>query len=130
MTAREGNMGNCHPTKTNVNLGFASVDISFRTRGDNLISHVTLSCNLGEGVSPNIQPSRISTEITSRAVNIYIFYHATSQWIMRSDTHLSFWHNVKKSCTMPITCRFHVSDVVIDLLYFILAAFQVPAIVV
>ena len=24
-------------------------------------------------------------------------YHATSQWIMRSDTHLFFWHNVKKS---------------------------------
>ena len=24
-------------------------------------------------------------------------YHATSQWIMRSDTHLFFWHNEKKS---------------------------------
>ena len=24
-------------------------------------------------------------------------YHDTSQWVMRSDTHLSFWHNIKKS---------------------------------
>ena len=24
-------------------------------------------------------------------------YHAKSKWIMRTDTHLSFWHNVKKS---------------------------------
>ena len=29
MTARKSNMGNCHPSKTNVNLGFASVDIVF-----------------------------------------------------------------------------------------------------
>ena len=29
MTAREGYMENCHPDKTNVNLGFASVDIGF-----------------------------------------------------------------------------------------------------
>ena len=45
-------------------------------------------------------------------------YHATSQWIMRSETHLFFWHNVKKSVhlkfkIMSITCRFHVSDMVL-----------------
>ena len=45
-------------------------------------------------------------------------YHATSQWIMRSDTHLFFWHNVRISVPlkfkiMSITCRFHVSDVVL-----------------
>ena len=34
LTAREGNMGNCHPSKTNVSLGFASVDIGFFL-GDN-----------------------------------------------------------------------------------------------
>ena len=48
-------------------------------------------------------------------------YHATSQWIMRSDTHLFFWHNVQKSVhlkfkIMSITCRFHVSDMVLTLL--------------
>ena len=47
-------------------------------------------------------------------------YHATPQWIMRNYTHLSFWQNVKKSVhlkfkIMPITCRFHVSDVVLTL---------------
>ena len=47
-------------------------------------------------------------------------YHATSHWTMRSDAHLSFWHNVKKSVhlkfkIMSITCRFHVSDVVFTL---------------
>ena len=48
-------------------------------------------------------------------------YHATSQWIMRSDTHLFFWHIVKNSVhlkfkIMSITCRFHVSDIVLTLL--------------
>ena len=33
-------MGNCHPSKTTVNLGFASVDIGFLGM---TISHVTLS---------------------------------------------------------------------------------------
>ena len=47
-------------------------------------------------------------------------YTTTSQWIMRSDTHLSFWHNVKKSVQlkfkiMSITCRFHISTVVLTL---------------
>ena len=32
LTAREGNMGNCHPSKTNVELGFASVDIRLVNR--------------------------------------------------------------------------------------------------
>ena len=35
-------MGNCHPLKTNVNLGFASVEIGFLWV---TISHVTLSCS-------------------------------------------------------------------------------------
>ena len=35
-------MGNCHPSKTNVNLGFASVDIVFLGV---TISHVNLSCS-------------------------------------------------------------------------------------
>ena len=35
-------MGNCDPSKTNVNLGFASVDIGFRGV---TISHVTLTCS-------------------------------------------------------------------------------------
>ena len=34
-------MGNCHPSKTNVNVGFASVDIVFLGL---TISHVTLFC--------------------------------------------------------------------------------------
>ena len=38
MTAREGNMGNFHPSKTNVNRSFASVDICFLGV---TISHVT-----------------------------------------------------------------------------------------
>ena len=42
MTALEDNMGNCHPSKTNVNLGFASVNIGFLGV---TISHVTLSCS-------------------------------------------------------------------------------------
>ena len=45
-------------------------------------------------------------------------YHATSQWIMRSDTHLFFWQNVKKFVhlkftIMSVICGFHVSDVVL-----------------
>ena len=49
-------------------------------------------------------------------------YHATSQWIIRSYTHLSFWHNVKKSVhlkfkIMSITCRFHISDVVLPCIF-------------
>ena len=39
LTAREGNMGNCHPEKTNVDRGEAKVDIGFRGV---VISHVTL----------------------------------------------------------------------------------------
>ena len=35
-------MGNCHPSKTNVNLSFASVNIGFLGW---TISHVTLSCS-------------------------------------------------------------------------------------
>ena len=35
-------MGNCHPSKINVNLGFASVDIGLLGV---TISHVTLSCS-------------------------------------------------------------------------------------
>ena len=34
-------MGNCHPSKTNVKLGFASVNIGFLRV---TIPHVTLSC--------------------------------------------------------------------------------------
>ena len=34
-------MGNCHPSKTNVNFSFASVDIGFLRV---TISHITLSC--------------------------------------------------------------------------------------
>ena len=41
-TAQEGNMGNFYRSKTNINLGFASVDIGFRGV---TISHVTLSCS-------------------------------------------------------------------------------------
>ena len=42
LTAREGNKGNCHPSKINVNLGYASVDIGFLGV---TICHVTLSCS-------------------------------------------------------------------------------------
>ena len=42
MTVREGNIGNCHPRKTNVDRGEGEVDIGFRGV---TISHVTLSCN-------------------------------------------------------------------------------------
>ena len=35
--------------------------------------------------------------------------YATSQWIMRSDTHLFFWHNVKKSVHLKFnSCQLHV----------------------
>ena len=34
MTAREGNMGNCHPEKTHVDRGEAEVEIGI-SRGDN-----------------------------------------------------------------------------------------------
>ena len=37
-----GNMGNCHPEKTNVDQGEAEVGIGFRGVS---ISHVTLSCS-------------------------------------------------------------------------------------
>ena len=37
-------MGNCHPSKTNVNLGFASVYIQFGFHGVTIF-HVTLSCS-------------------------------------------------------------------------------------
>ena len=40
LTAREGNMGNCNPSKTNVDRGEAEVDIGFRGV---TISYVTLS---------------------------------------------------------------------------------------
>ena len=41
-------------------------------------------------------------------------YHATSQWVMKIDTNLSYLYSVKKSMDlkyniMSITCRFHVS---------------------
>ena len=42
LNAREGNMGNCHPEKNNVDRGEAEVDIGF---GGVTISHVTLSCS-------------------------------------------------------------------------------------
>ena len=42
MTALEGNLGNCHLSKTNVNLGFTSVDIVFLGV---TFSHVNLSCS-------------------------------------------------------------------------------------
>ena len=35
-------MGKCHPSKTNVDLDLASIDIGFL---DVTISHVTLSCS-------------------------------------------------------------------------------------
>ena len=38
LTAREGNMGNCHSEKTNVERGEAKADIGFRGM---TISHVT-----------------------------------------------------------------------------------------
>ena len=43
-------------------------------------------------------------------------YHATSQWVMRSETCLSFWHNVNKSISLKfniisVKCRFQVFDV-------------------
>ena len=49
-------------------------------------------------------------------------YHATSQLIKRCDTHLFFWHNVKKSVhlkfkIMSIICRFHISDVVLPCIF-------------
>ena len=40
LTAQEGNMGNCHSEKTNVERGEAKADIGFRVM---TISHVTLS---------------------------------------------------------------------------------------
>ena len=42
LTEQEGNMGNCHPEKNNVNRGETEVDIGFRGVS---ISHVTLSCS-------------------------------------------------------------------------------------
>ena len=51
----------------------------------------------------------------------FTMYQATSQCVMRSDIHFSFWHNVKKSVRlklkiMSVNCRFSV-----DLVYFELA---------
>ena len=42
MTARDNNMGNCHPEKSNDDRGKAEVDIGFRGV---TISHDTLSCS-------------------------------------------------------------------------------------
>ena len=42
LTAREGNNGNCHLEKTNIDRGEVEVDIDFR--GVTII-HVTLSCS-------------------------------------------------------------------------------------
>ena len=42
LTAQEGNMGNCHPEKTNVYRGEVEVDIGFQGVS---ISKVTLSCS-------------------------------------------------------------------------------------
>ena len=47
-------------------------------------------------------------------------YHATSQWVIRSDTHIFLWHNVKKSVrlkskALSITRRFQVFHVVLTL---------------
>ena len=43
-------------------------------------------------------------------------YHAMSQWVLWSEIHLSFWHNVKKSMSLKfkiisVTCRFKMFDV-------------------
>ena len=42
-------------------------------------------------------------------------YHVMSQWGLRSDTHLYFLHNLKKSMNfkfkiVSITCRLHAGD--------------------
>ena len=39
-------------------------------------------------------------------------YHATSQWFIRNNTHLSFWHNVKKK-----TARLKLKSCQFDLLW-------------
>ena len=59
----------------------------------------------------------------STAINslLYDIPRFTSQWLMRSDTYLCFWHNVKKSVRlklkiMSIICRFHDYDVVLTVL--------------
>ena len=55
MTARERNMGNCHPSKTNVKLGCVSVDIGFLLV---TISRVTLSC------SQYIESKRLNSQLS------------------------------------------------------------------
>ena len=54
----------------------------------------------------------------SKKCSIYYspIYHTMSQWVLRSEIHLSFWHNVKKSMSLKfkiisVTCRFQVFDV-------------------
>ena len=54
-----------------------------------------------------------------------IIYRATSQWIMRSDTHLSFWHMWRNPCIWSSKlCQLHVDFSFrcgVDLVYFVLA---------
>ena len=69
----------------------------------------------------NCHPSK-----TSRAVNIYIIYHATSYWDMRSDTHHSFWHYLEKSVRLKfkiMSIYMYISRFrsIVDLVHFVLA---------
>ena len=41
LTEREGNFGNYHPSKTNVNVGFASVDIDGRIKNSNAFEAIS-----------------------------------------------------------------------------------------
>ena len=36
-------------------------------------------------------------------------YHNISQWVLRSDTQLSFWHNVKKS----VSLKFKIMPIIV-----------------
>ena len=69
--ARASNMGNCSPSKTNVNLGFASVDIGF----------------LGVSIS----------QVASRAVNIYIMlpsFAGNVYYIILYVNHIHFLRSI------------------------------------
>lgn len=54
---------------------------------------------------------------SKKCINYYSpIYHTMSQWVLRSEIHLSFWHNVKKSMSLKfniisVKCRFQVFDV-------------------
>ena len=74
-----------------------------------------------KGNMGNCHPSK-----TSRAVNIYIIYHATSYWDMRSDTRHSFWHYVEKSVRLKfkiMSIYMYISRFrsIVDLVHFVLA---------